>query len=56
LTAALVKKAEGYRRGNLYNWLGGKSVIELSKWPVRRLPRWTARVNQALTEKRGQSP
>lgn len=49
LTAGLVKKAEDYRWGSLHNWLGGKSVIELSKWPVRRLPRWAARVNQALT-------
>jgi putative transposase len=51
LTAKLVKQAEAYRWGSLYNWLGGESVIELSRWPIGRLPRWVARVNQALTEK-----
>ena len=51
LTAELVKKAEDYRWGSLSNWLGGKSEIQLAKWPVRRLPRWVVRVNQALTKK-----
>ena len=51
LTANKVKRAENYRWGSLYNWLGGESPIELSKWPVRRLPRWLDRVNEPLTEK-----
>jgi putative transposase len=49
LAAKLVKKAEKYRWGSLHNWFGGQSEIELSKWPIRRLPKWAARVNQALT-------
>ena len=51
LTANLVSKAQDYRWGSLYNWLGGDSVIELATWPVRRLPNWTKRVNQAMTKK-----
>lgn len=49
-TARLVKRAEAYRWGSLANWLGSPSVIQLSAWPVRRLPRWVERVNMALTE------
>ena len=51
LTAKIVKRAENYRWGSLHNWLGGDSPIELATWPVRRLPRWAHRVNEALTEK-----
>ncbi len=51
LTAKLVKRAEDYRWGSLYNWLGGESPIELAPWPVRRLPRWVERVNAALSQK-----
>ena len=51
LTDGLVQEAQDYRWGSLWNWLGGKSPIELSKWPVRRLPKWVVRVNQALTKK-----
>ena len=51
LTANVVKRAEDYRWGSLYNWLGGDSPIELASWPIRRLPRWVARVNQAITQK-----
>ncbi|MFC1759026.1 transposase [Planctomycetota bacterium] len=51
LTANLVKRAENYRWGSLSNWLGGDSVIETAKWPIRRLPNWTERVNKALTKK-----
>ena len=45
-----------YRWGSLSNWLGplsniGESPIELAPWPVRRLPRWIDRVNQALSKK-----
>jgi len=51
LTANLVKHAEDYRWGSLSNWLGGESPIELAPWPVRRLPRWVERVNQAFGKK-----
>ncbi len=49
LTAKLVKRSEDYRWGSLYNWLGGDSPIVLATWPIRRLPRWVERVNEALT-------
>lgn len=48
LTAKVVTLAEDYRWGSLWNWCGGDSVINLSPWPVKRLPRWIDRVNQAL--------
>ena len=51
LTANIVKRAEAYRWARLYNWLGNSSPIVLTTWPIRRLPRWVARVNQALSEK-----
>ena len=51
LTANMVEKAEQYRWGSLYNWLGGDSSVALSSWPVKRLPRWVERVNEPLTEK-----
>ena len=51
LTAGIVDHAEDYRWGSLYNWLGGNSIIELSPWPVKRLPRWKQRVNACLGEK-----
>ena len=51
LTVNLVRRAEDYRWGSLSNWLGGESPIELATWPIRRLPRWVARVNEAFSEK-----
>ncbi|MEM9943654.1 MAG: transposase [Planctomycetota bacterium] len=51
LNASIVKRAEDYRWGSLNNWLGSDSPIELASWPIRRLPKWVERVNQALTEK-----
>ena len=51
LTAKIVTRAETYRWGSLWNWCGGDSVIQLSPWPLRRLPQWIERVNQALTKK-----
>ncbi len=51
LTANLVKRAEDYRWGSLFNWLGGNSPIELAPWPIRRLPRWVERVNEVLSER-----
>ncbi len=50
LAAKLVKKAQDFRWGSLYNWLGGDSPIELATWPIRRLPNWTKRVNKAMTK------
>jgi len=50
LRANLVKRAEDYRWGSLWNWLGGDAPIKLSSWPISRLPKWVQRVNQALTE------
>ena len=46
-----VDRAENYRWGSLYNWQGGDSSIELAKWPIRRLPAWVDRVNEAQTAK-----
>ena len=51
LTAKIVKRAEDYRWGSLWNWCGGDSVIQLSAWPVKRLPRWIERVNEPITKK-----
>jgi putative transposase len=50
LRANLVQRAEQYRWGSLWNWAGGDSPITLSAWPVRRLPNWVGRVNQALSD------
>ena len=44
-------KAQDYRWGSLYNWVGGDSAIALAPWPLRRLPNWANRVNQAMTKK-----
>jgi len=51
LTANLVQRAEAYRWGSRFNWLGAQSLIKLAPWPVRRLPNWVERVNQALSGK-----
>ncbi len=51
LTAGLVDRAELWRWGSLWNWLGGDSPIGLSPWPYARQPRWIERVNMALSEK-----
>jgi putative transposase len=51
LTAKIVKQAEDYRWGSLWNWCGGDSVVKLSTWPVKRLPNWIQRVNQSMTSK-----
>jgi len=45
-------KAQDYRWGSLYNWLGGDSAIALAPWPVHQLPNWANRVNQAMTKKK----
>jgi len=51
VSANVVKKAQDYRWGSLSNWLGGDSAIELAPWPLRRLPNWANRVNQAIAKK-----
>ncbi len=38
LAAKLVKRAEDWPFGSLYNWTGGKSGVSLTKWPIRRPP------------------
>ena len=48
--ANIVDRAEDYRWGSLWNWLGGNSVVPLSAWPVRRSSKWVERVNQPLTD------
>ena len=50
LAARLVARAELWQWGSLWNWLGGKSAVKLSPWPVARLPGWGKRVNSVLTD------
>lgn len=49
--ANLVKRAEDWEYGSLYRWHHERDRDPqlLSKWPLRRPPGWTARVNAALT-------
>ncbi|TWT50952.1 Transposase IS200 like protein [Rubripirellula amarantea] len=51
LRAKLVNSAKDWPHGSLYRW--NKSFEPdpklLSPWPIRRLPRWNERVDQALT-------
>ena len=51
LAAGLVRQAEEWKFGGLYNRLGGRCGIKLAKWPVPRLPNWLERVNRVLSEK-----
>jgi len=51
LAAGLVRQAEEWKFGGLYNWLGGRCGIKLAKWPVPRLPNWLERVNRVVSEK-----
>ena len=52
LRANLVKRAEDWRWSSLYRWLAKPEPEPrlLSKWPIRRSPGWTERVNMALTK------
>ena len=50
LAAGLVGKAENWRFGGLFNWLGGHGGIKLAKWPILRLPNWLERVNRVVSE------
>lgn len=39
LGAGLVRTAEEWRFGSLYNWIGGESCgVKLASWTLRRLP------------------
>lgn len=53
LRAGLVERAEDWRWGSLWRWLQKPEPKPqlLSPWPVPRLPNWTARVNEPLSEK-----
>jgi len=51
LAAGLVRTAEQWRFGSLYNWIGGSSGVNLASWPSPRLPNWLARVNGPVSEK-----
>jgi putative transposase len=52
LRANLVPRAEAWRWSSLWRWLQPvePSPPLLSAWPLPRLPNWTARVNEALTD------
>jgi len=52
LRAKLVKRAEDWRWGSLWRWLQKPEPDPnlLSPWPLPRLPRWTARINECLTK------
>ena len=50
LAAGLVEEAEQWRWGSLWNWCGGKSIIQLSTWPIPRPPGWSKRVNRVVSE------
>ena len=52
LRASFVDRAEDWKWGSLYRWLQQPEANPklLSSWPLARLPNWTARVNEPLTE------
>ncbi|WP_342190332.1 transposase [Stieleria varia] len=50
LRAGLVERAEDWRWGSLWHWLHAPDPNLLSRWPKSRLPRWTERVNQCLSD------
>ena len=51
--ANLVDRAEDWRWGSLFRWVSQPEPDPklLSAWPIPRLPNWTRRVNEPLTEK-----
>jgi len=51
LAGGLAEKAEDWRFGGLFNWLGGHCGIKLVKWPIPRLPIRLERVNRVVSEK-----
>ncbi|MEM9368097.1 MAG: hypothetical protein AAGD07_19050, partial [Planctomycetota bacterium] len=52
LRAGLVKRAEDWRWSSLWRWLRKPEPDPklLSAWPLARLPRWTDRVNEPLSD------
>jgi len=50
LRAQLVRRAEDWRWGSLWNWLRSTEPSLLSPWPIPRLPKWVKRVNEPLSE------
>ncbi len=53
LRAGLATAAEDWKWGSLYRWLAKPEPEPalLSPWPMARLPKWSARVNEPLTAK-----
>ena len=53
LRAKMVKRAENWEFGSLYRWhhKHDRDPAVLSSWPIRRPPGWTARVNEALSQR-----
>ena len=53
LRAKLVKRAEDWRWGSLWRWRQKPEPDPtlLSAWPIPRLPRWRARVNESFTDR-----
>ena len=52
LRARLVRRAENWRWGSLWRSQQKRPTLPglLSPWPIPRLPRWVARVNQPLSD------
>ena len=50
LAAGLVRRAEDWRWGSLWNWYSGSSDVPLAAWPMPRQPHWIERVNRPLGE------
>ncbi|TWU47979.1 transposase [Rubripirellula reticaptiva] len=52
LRAGLVDRAERWRWGSLWRWMQSSPPDPklLSRWPLPRLPRWTQRVNEPLSQ------
>ena len=52
LRAGMVKRAEDWKYGSLWEWLQKPRESQLlSPWPIPRTTNWIERVNQTLTEK-----
>jgi putative transposase len=53
LRAGLVERAEQWRWGSLWRWLQKAEPAPklLTPWPISRLPNWTERVNEPLSDK-----
>ncbi len=53
LRAKMVKRAEEWEFGSLYRWHHklDRDPALLTRWPIRRPPGWTERVNEALSQR-----